>query len=159
MKRYIPIEIPTKKYIKAYLINEFGERPVMNSNTPIGSKLIDLLQHQFTSECEEIDNIRYDARVKLFISKHTFLHRGAFITKNNLKVFNIFCTRQIKERFRFAMDFYFEVDPSFTTNLPYVRKQLGIEIESWDDDSMKKDYYRYRKATGKPLLYKRLTKF
>ena len=158
MHKNIPIEIPTKNYIKAYLINEYGEKPLMNYETPIGNKFVDLLQHEFTPDCEEVQNIRYDARIKLFIPKHTFLHRGAFINNERLKQFNIFCTREIKNHFRFMMDFYFDVDPTFTANLPFVREKLGIEVDAWDDDSMKKDYYRYRKATGKPLLYKRLPK-
>ena len=30
------------------------------------------------------------------------------------------------------------------------------DIEAWDSDSMKKDYYRYRLSKGKPLLYNKI---
>ena len=61
----------------------------------------------------------------------------------------------IKDQFYFLMDFYIEIFPSFEENLPQVRKLIGIDDEYWSDESMRKDYYRYRKESGKPLLYKK----
>lgn len=155
MNKCIPIEIPTKKYVKEYLIAKFGDKPLMNSRHNIGSKFYDLLQHKYTEDCNELPNVRYDTRLKLYVSQHTFRHRGVFINQIKVKSFNNFCETEIKMRFRHYMNFYIEIHPNFKASLHDVRRELGIDIEAWDDDSMQKDYYRYRKANKMPLLYKR----
>lgn len=155
MNKCIPIEILTKRYIKAYLIAKFGDKPVMSSRYYIGSKFFDLLQHEYTEDCKELPNTRYDARIKLYVSQHTFRTRGAYLNQINLKGFNAFCEKEIKTNFRDYMDFYLEIHPNFMANLPAVRKRLGIDIDAWDDDSMKKDYYRYRKDNNLPMLYQK----
>ena len=43
-------------------------------------------------------------------------------------------------------------NPGFKKNLDIVRKRMGIDIDAWDDDSMKKDYYRSRIKRNMPLL-------
>ncbi len=121
----------------------------------IGNKLYDLLQHQTNERKEEYSNSRYKTILRIYINKHVFKTRGANLNETNLKNFNIYLEKKIKDRFREMMDDKIEVLPNFMSNLPYVRKKLGIDVEAWDDDSMKKDYYRYRKATGKKTLYKK----
>lgn len=153
MKRTFSVEIPTKKYIKAFIISKFGEKPLMNNTNSFGCKLHDLLQQQYDDSCKEPENIRFDCRMKLYISQHTFHHRGAFISYMNVRSFNKYCESQIKEIFQQCMDFYLEINPSFMFNLLKVKEKLGIDIDDWDDQSMQKDYYRYRKAKGRELLY------
>lgn len=154
MKGYIPIEIPTKKYIKAYVRAQLGENPMMSTEHNIGSKFYDLLQHETNERRTEFASARYNAKMKLYVSYHTFYQRGAFLNETNIKSFNIYLELQIKTRFRHYMDFYLEIYPNFSANLPAVRRHLGIDIEAWDDDSLQKDYYRYRKKNNRPLLYK-----
>lgn len=59
----------------------------------------------------------------------------------------------MKQRFYELMDDRIEIFPNFLANLPDIRRKLGIDIDAWEDQSMQKDYYRYRKKTGKPALY------
>lgn len=146
MKGYIPIEIPTKSYIRAYIISKLGEKPLMNTETNIGCKLYDLLHHT-TNEQRTKFSSRYNSKIRIYISYSLFYHRGGVMNETNIKHFNLFLEEEIKSRFRFIMDFYIDVHPGFEHNLPAVRRWLGIDIEAWSDDSMKKDYYRYRKAT------------
>jgi len=153
MKGYIPVEIPTKRYIRAFVLAKFGDKPMMSTQHEIGSKFYDLLNHHTNERKSEFANIRYNSRLKLYVSYHTFRQRGANLNETNIKNFNIYIEREIKECFRFYMDFYIEILPSFEANLPVVRRKLGIDIEDWNDDSIRKDYYRYRKRTGKPALY------
>ncbi len=54
------------------------------------------------------------------------------------------------------MDTFIEMLPSFESNLPEVRRRLGITTNDWDSDSMRKDYYRYRLASSLPLLYDKI---
>ena len=153
MKGYIPIEIPTKAYIRAYVLAQLGEQPVMNTEHQIGSKLYDVLNHECNERKSEFANKRYNARLRVYVNYHTFRHRGAFLNETNIKNFNLFIEQEVKNKFRFMMDLYIELHPSFEANLPKVRAKLGIEMEDWDTDSMKKDYYRYRLRSGKKLLY------
>ena len=152
MKGWIPVELPTKKYIKAYIISQIGEKPRMDTRHKIGSKLHDLLQHK-TNERKTEFSQRYNCTIRIYISLHIFKNRGAYLNETNIKNFNQFVENDLKDKFYFLMDLFIEMLPSFEANLPEVRKKLGIDIEAWSDDSMRKDYYRYRKAIGKPLLY------
>lgn len=153
LKGYIPVCIPTKRYIKSYVLSQLGPQPLMHGRHNIGAKFYDLLSHTTNKEANRFSNVRYNAQLKLFVSYHTFYHRGAFLNETNIKNFNIFLEKEIKSRFYSEMDFYLRVHPSFTANLPAVRESLGIDVDSWECDSMQKDYYRYRKKTGKPMLY------
>lgn len=156
MKGYIPIEIPTKKYIKAYLLAQLGNMPVMSSSNRFGNKFYDLLRHTTNERKNEFSNVRYNARIKLFVNYHTFKQRGACLNETNIKSFNVFVEDEVKSKFHFLMDMYNEHLASFEAHLPEVRKKLGIDIEAWSDDSMKKEYYRYRLDTKKPLFYKNI---
>lgn len=152
MKGYFPIEIPTKKYIKAYIHAQLGEQPIINTEHRIGNKLYDVLTRHSNERKSEFPV--YNARVKVFVNHHTFYHRGANLNETNIKNFNLFIEDEIKASYRMLMDFYIDLLPSFEANLPAVRKRIGIDLEAWDTDSIKKDYYRYRKRNGKALLYK-----
>lgn len=159
MARRIPLELPTKKYIKAYLISQFGEKPLLNTRTSFGSLLYDLLSHKPEESFREPKNYGFDTMMKIYINSNVYYHRGAFISLESIKKINEFIQADIKNRFHFYMDFYIETLPSFEANLPSVRERIGIGIDAWDSDSMKKDYYRYRMRTGRPLLYKKSKPF
>lgn len=154
MKGYTPVEIPTKKYIKAYLHSELGEKPIMNNEHRIGAKLYDLLEHETNEDRKRFANARYNAQVKIYVAHHTFHQRGAFLNHTNIKNFNLYVENEIKGRYRMYMNFYMEMFPNFKENLKAVRKRIGIDFDAWNDDSIQKDYYRYRVRTGKDLIYK-----
>lgn len=155
MKGYIPIEIPTKRYIKAYLMARYGDKPIMSSDSMIGNKLYDLLQNKRNEDRKRFANKRYNAKIRIYVFYHVFNHRGANLHETNLKRFNLFVEQIIKEQFYFLMDTYIDMLPSFESNLPEVRRRLGITVHDWDSDSMRKDYYRYRLRTARPLLYEK----
>lgn len=153
MKGYYSIEIPTKKYIKAYIHHHLGDKPVFNTEHKFGNKLYDLVSHR-NDRRNEFASIRYNARMKVYVNHRTFFHRGVHLNETNIKNFNLFLEEEIKSSYRMLMDFLIDIVPSFEANLPEVRRRIGIDLEAWDSESIKKDYYRYRKRTGKPLLYK-----
>lgn len=154
MKGYFPIEIPTKKYIKAYIHAQMGENPIINTEHRIGNKLYDVLARNTNEYGSRFATRYYNARIRVYVNHTTFFHRGGCLNETNIKNFNLFVEDEIKSTYRMLMDFYIDILPSFEANLPEVRKRIGIDIDSWDTDSIKKDYYRYRKRVGKPLLYK-----
>jgi hypothetical protein len=154
MKGFISIEIPTKRYIAAYLHFNLGRDLIMVQGDRIGDIVYDLLQRKLSDvDADELHNQRYNEKIKLFISKRAFTRRGGFLSHKSIKSFNKQIEFEIKFSFRLHMDLYIEMSPSFEANLPKVRDTLGIDMEAWDDDSMRKDYYRYRKETGKALFY------
>ena len=149
---YVPVNIPTKKYIAAYVHHKLGSKPILKMNSTIGAKLYDILQHQ-TNERKTEFSTRYNALLRIYIPRHTYMTRGSFLNKTNVKNFNNFIEAELKDRYRQLMNDLIEILPSFEANLPQVRKKIGIDIEAWSDDSIKKDYYRYRLNTGLPPLY------
>lgn len=126
----------------------------MSTDHKFGNKLYDLLENKRNERKTEFASKRYNSRLRMFVNYHTFKQRGTNLHETNIKNFNLFVEKEIKERFYELMDFYIDILPSFEANLPLVRKKLGIECDDdWSADSMKKDYYRYRLRTGKPMLY------
>jgi len=153
MTGHIPIELPTKPYIRAYLLSNLGEKPVMNATHKIGRSFFSILQHSLNKDRTNFFPSAYKANITVYVTIDDFNHRGACVNASNIRYFNLFLEQEVKERFYFLMDTYVELLPSFEAHLPTVRKRLNIDIEDWADDSMKKDYYRYRKRNNLPLLY------
>lgn len=154
-KRFVPVKIRTKSYIKSYLINKFGQKPVMSQRSHLGSKFYDLLSHRENDFEKILSTVLYNSEIKLFVSYDTFKTRGAFISNESIKAFNHFMELEIKRILRFYLDFYVSMTNSFEKSLPYAMERLGIETEDWNVDSIKKDYYRYRIKTGLPMIYKK----
>ncbi len=153
MKGYIPVDIPTKPYIKAYIHHKLGKMPLMRSDNLIGSKLHDLLEHELNPDRKRFLSKLYTTTVRVYLPMRLFKMRGCNLNESNIKRFNSYLETKIKTRFYEVMDDCIEILPNIEANLPQARRKLGIDIEAWSDDSMRKDYQRYRKRTKKPLLY------
>lgn len=153
---YIPIDIPTKKYIKAYVVAKLGPKPIMSLDNHVGNKLHGLLKGKGSNdEKDKFCSARYNDVMRVYVSRKTLYRKGCNLNETAIKIFNTYIEGLVKAEFYFMMDFFIDILPSFQGNLPEVRRKLGIDIEDWDDDSMRKDYYRYRLYTGKPLFYKK----
>lgn len=156
MRGYVSVDIPTKKYIRAYIIAQLGTPPVMNTEHVIGAKLFDLLQHSTNEERNQFGLLQYNDVVRVKITYHTFAQRGCNLNETNVKNFNLFLQHLIKEKMRFLLDFYIEQTGSFTTALELIReKHLLISDDDWETETIKKDYWRYRQRLGRPLLYRK----
>lgn len=152
MKRHFSLEIPTKKYLKAFIISQLGARPVITAEHVYGNVLFDLLQRE-PDEKGQLINARYETCVTVFISHRIYYRRGVFLSHGNIKRLNNYIEEDLKTKFHFLMDFYNNNVQGFEMHLQKVRDRLGVDMEAWSDDSMKKEYYRYRKSEGKPLFY------
>lgn len=144
MKGYIPVTIPTKKYIAAYLRHQYRSDVIIKKNTLIGNKLFDLLEHKMNNRGTEFGYGRYNTKIKIFIPMRTFQKRGGFLNESNVMNFNLFLEYLVKTHFYNMMNLLYDIHPAINQHLPYIRQSLGIDIEDWPDDSMRKDYYRYR---------------
>src|SRR5436190_6249042 len=158
MKGFVPVDIPTKKYIKAYLLHKLGPKPQMNrEGNSIGNKLYDLLEHITNERADQFKSKHYTETARVYIPVRLSKKRGIYLNESNVKNFNLFVENELKDRFHDKMDDLIEILPNFMSNLPEIRRKLGIDIEDWSDDSMKKDYYRYRKYKNKALLYSKVS--
>lgn len=154
MRGHICIDVPVKPYIKAYIISKLGDPIKLTRDSHfICDKLYDILEHKVNHQ-RTVAKCDYKEKIKVYISMDTFNRRGQHLNNSNVRSFNRFLEKMIKERFYEIMDDMVEVLPSFQNNLPEARRRLGIDIEAWADDSMQKDYYRHRKEMGKPMLYR-----
>jgi hypothetical protein len=137
------------------VIHKLGELPIMTTGRrgdTIGKKLYDLLEHEKSEYTYRFNKDYYEAVLKIRIPMRTFKRRGHCLNATNITNFNLHIENEIKGKYYFIMDELMEHLPNIEANLPQVRRKLGIDIEAWSDDSMKKDYYRYRVDTGKLLL-------
>ncbi|OJW09932.1 MAG: hypothetical protein BGO53_08900 [Sphingobacteriales bacterium 39-19] len=152
MKGYVPVEIPVKRYIKAYIESNLG-LPIKlgrQSRSLIIEKLHDYLEKK--EPTKHSTSREYPVTIKVYITFAQYRNIGDTLSSTNIRNFNIFCETLIKEKYYNLMNDAWEVLPGFECHLPSIRKKLGIDIEAWSDDSMKKDYYRYRKRKGLRLL-------
>jgi len=157
MKGFVPVDIPTKKYIKAYILAKLGPKPLMvREGNSIGNKIYDLLEHSYRDQDCHFKSIHYTEIIRVYIPIRLYKNRGQYLNKTNIKNFNLFVEDELKDRFHWMMDDLIDLLPNFLSNLPEVRRRLGIDIEDWSDDSMTKDYYRYRKKNGQRLLYSKI---
>lgn len=156
MRGYVSVDIPTKKYIRAYIVAQLGTPPVMNTEHVIGAKLFDLLEHPTNEDRKQFAQAQYNDVIRVKITHHAFVQRGCNLNETNVKNFNLFVKHLIKDKMRFLLDFYIEQTGSFTTALELIReKHLLISEDDWETETIKKDYWRYRKRSGSPLLYRK----
>lgn len=153
MKGFIPVEIPVKRYVKAYIESNLGVPLKLDRQTRslITEKLIDYLDKSNPGPLDA-PPVNYNSTIKVYLTQDQFARRGASLTSANIRSFNSFCEILIKEKFRLLMDDSWSVMPGFDCHIPTIRKALGIGIDDWADDSMKKDYYRYRQKKGLLIL-------
>lgn len=154
MKGYVCVEIPVKSYTKAYINHLLGDTIKLSpGDNVICNKLYDLLEHPKNHQRTKA-KCRYNSKVKVYIGFETFKRKGCNLNHTNIRSFNRFVEKLLKYHFYMIMDTLCEIHPSFEGNLPAARRKLGIDLEAWPDDSMKKDYYRYRVKKNIPLFYK-----
>ncbi len=150
MKGYTPVDIPTQPYIAAFIKGHMGPQPKMNGPDALG------ITKYFTVLLTRASNYRktsyrngwYTTKLRVYIDMHTCNARGHYLNETNVRDFNIFVKNLLKGRFHELMDDYVEKNGSITKSLDRVREKLKISIFDWDDDSMRKDYLRYRKKNG-----------
>lgn len=152
---YVPIEIPTKKYVKAFVFTQLGDHPRMSTDSVIGNKLFDVLQRSTNERRTEFPNKRYNCKMRVYVSLHTFRKQGANLNETNVQKFNLFCELLLKDKMRFLLDTFVALNNSFEKSLDQVREIMKIDDDDWETESIRKDYYRYRLRQKLPLLYEK----
>lgn len=153
MKGYVPVNIPVKRYVKAYIEHNLAMPVKMDRKCrhSIVEKLYDYMEKD-AEPPSDTTLAEYPCTITVHITFDQFNRRGATVNNINIKNFNSFCETFVKENFRILMIDAWKVIPGFDCHLPALREALGITIEDWPDDSIKKDFYRYRKRMGLTIL-------
>lgn len=153
MRGHISIWLPVKPYIRAYIQSQLGTPYIkLQRGHAINNKLLDLLDRS-GNEYGKQAKCGYTDQIKVYIRMGIFEARGCNLNPTNIRAFNMFVEELVKQQFYFLMDFYIDILPSLEGNMQTVRRILGIDIEDWSDEAIRKAYYRYRKKSGKQLLY------
>lgn len=152
---FVKINIPTKRYLKAFLQNRFGEELLLSHHDPYGKCLYVLLSDN--RKRKDMQPISGDYKEEMNVSLHrdAFRHYGFSISKTGVRAFNTFVEELFKEMVHSYIDGRLEVKPKLKDAIADMRIYFKIDDDDWDYESIKKDYYRYRKRNGKALLYEK----
>lgn len=156
MKGYVPVEIPVKRYVKAFIERNHSS-PIMfdrRNKSAIIEKIFDYLERDQAIEIIPKHLWEYKYTIKVYLTNDQFHRRGAWLNSSNIRNFNSFAETLIKERFRLLMDEAWKVSPGFDCHLPSILRALNLTSEDWDYEAIKKDYYRYRLRNDMPILQK-----
>lgn len=148
MKGYVSVVIPTKPYLKAWILNELGETPLMNYKHHIGSKLVDLLEYKRNWRPNEYAPHNYPAQLKVYISRFVFQNHGCHLNETNIIRFNSYLEEYFKSMVHWKLDVFVLLTENLDASMELLRDQLKLDEEVFPYELLKKDYYRYRKKNG-----------
>lgn len=162
MKGYVPVDIPTKRYLCAWVHSKLGDKPVMSETHHIGSKLNDLLHCKRNFRRSEYSSKAYPVTMRVYINKNTYRNKGCNLHETNIIAMNSYMESLFKEHVHFFLDTYVELTESLEASVELLREKFGIDEDEFPYETIKKDYYRYRqKITHKKMPrggYKKLTR-
>lgn len=137
--------IPVKPYVKRHLENSFGNPTLMRRDSAIGKYFYSLLEGASDDGSDEYKG--YSESVTIHIPYHVFLKKGCVLTKASIIEFNNFVEDLIKMQMHSMLDTLIEV------NGTEIKKAIDFYYGSFNFDetvfpyeTIKKSYYRYRKA-------------
>lgn len=148
MKGYVSVVIPTKPYLKAWILNELGETPLMNYKHHIGSKLVDLLEYKRNWRPNDYSSKSYPAQLKVYINHHFFQKHGCHLNETNIIRFNSYLEEYFKSMVHWKLDVYVLLTQNIDASMELLRDHLQLDEDVFPYEVLKKDYYRYRKKKG-----------
>lgn len=151
----VPVDLKTKKHVKAYLLNNFGERPFIESTHIFHNFMILCLSHQLTYRNDEVPE--YPELMKIYITKKDYELYGCWMNPRQMQLFNGHVDFYMKSIMCVFIDVYLEYYPGSQLNkgIQHALQKMKITDEDWDTESITKYYYRYRNRTGGTLLYRK----
>ncbi|HRH59779.1 MAG TPA: hypothetical protein PL045_04370 [Chitinophagaceae bacterium] len=156
---YYGIDIPTRPYIRAFIHSRMGPQPIMNGldDYGIGRYFLLLLKNKKNYDKKKFAKKGYTDTMRIYINMYTFNKRGCNLHETNIRDFNLFVRDKVKSRLYELMDDYIEICNSFNVALSFTRRKLEISDDDWDDDSIRRDYHRYRVRNNLPLIYNKIS--
>ncbi len=149
----VPVLLKTKKHIKAYLLNNYGDKPFFDCNDKHHNTLLALLSKSIFPNMQHIP--LYEEDVKIYISKSDYLNHGAWMGPKQMLWFNQFVNALMIEALISRVDSYMELVPNARMNkgIDWALEKLRMNDEDWNPEAIIKSYYRWRKKHNRQLFY------
>ena len=149
----VSVLLQTNKPVKAFLLNNFGPEPMIDSRHIFHNYLLLCLNHTLTFKNCEVPG--YPDSMKIYISKIDYERHGCWLQPRQTQMFNLHVDFYMKALLIAYTDTYLKqsVHPQLNDALRFALEQMKLSELDWDIDTITKYYYRHRQRTGKPLLY------
>lgn len=144
----LTFNLPCKPYVKQHLINCFGSPAYLRGDSGIGKYFFQLVadptEHQDTKCTHE-----YQEQITIRITEDIFLRKGYVLSKTNVRSFNNFVEDLLKTQSRNIIDTILSVNDGMkiTEAIDFVYEQFNMDETVWPLETIKKDYYRYKKRS------------
>lgn len=149
----VPVDLKTKKHVKAFLLNNFGEKPFIESTHIFHNFLLLCLSHSLTYRINEVPE--YPEEMKIYITKKDYELYGCWMNPRQMQLFNSHVDFYMKSVMTVFVDVYLEFYPHrvLKDGIYHALAKMKITEDDWEFDAVKKYYYRYRTRNGGKLLY------
>ena len=149
----VPVLFKTEKHIKAYLLNNFGERPSFDCSNIFHDFLLLALSHTQRNHLNEIQE--FPESMTIYITKSDYKNFGCWLNLLQMKYLNKHIDAHIKEKLVLFLNTYLDMSTKKNLSLAieFALVALNISEEDWDPDSIKRFYHRYRKRSGMPSIF------
>lgn len=153
MIQRVGVLLKTKKHIKAYLISNFGEFPVIDSKSIFHNHFLFCLAHRLLRDMDKC--IEYTESCKLYITRDDYERYGCWLNKKQAHLFNEHVDTMMKSEIVIRIQMHMEYNEKATLNSAILDslKRMGLTDEDWNPESIVRYYHRYRQRKGMPLLY------
>lgn len=149
----VPVELYTKKHIKIYLQNNFGDKPFFKPDHIFHNYFMLCLSQGVFTNPQRIPT--YPEKIRVYITKWDYQRFGCWMSPKQMLWFNTHVDFYMKTVFRTYVDSYINhmPNPVLKDAFQYALTEMKITDDDWELETIKKDYYRSRKKRGKKLLY------
>lgn len=149
----VSVELKTKPHVKAFLLNNFGERPMIDSTHIFHNFLLLCLTHSLTYRIDDVPE--YPETMKIYITKNDYNLYGCWMNPRQMQLFNGHVDHSMKMLLTAHTDTYLAHKPNALLKdaLLYSLGEMKIDEDDWSLETITKYYYRSRQNRNKPLLY------
>jgi len=138
------ISVPVKPYVKRFLEINYGS-PVDFSKDP---KALKTFRNLLRKPSTRFDTKYPDSRiynkpeVEIYISEDDFYRYGWELTKTNITAFGKYFEENVKFFMRTVVGVYTGIGLPLKDSILKFQEKYGFDEDTWNYDSIKKDYYR-----------------
>lgn len=149
----VSVQLFTKPHIRAYLHNNFGERPLIDSTHIFHNYLLLCLAHSQHARIPSVPE--YPVEMRIYISKIDYERHGCWMNPRQMQLFNIHVDFWMKALLVAHTDSYLIHKPGAKLKdaLAYSLNELNVTDDDWDIETVQKSYYRSRIKRNKFLMY------
>jgi hypothetical protein len=145
MGEHFTIDVPCKKYVKAYLETQCGTPADLSKMPDLLMELRRCLKGK-PGELSKKGIANYTESVKIIIPTRVFYRDGWELNSQNVLEFNRYAEERVKFFMRNFVALGVFMGMSQTESIREFQDRFGFDEQSWSFDSIKKDFYRNQAA-------------